>query len=209
MAGWQAGGVRRRDRRRLAVRDAEHLTAFARAAAPLVRQALRVTDRGDGAGRQADRLVEHWRREVVVLSAAAGLGGRITSAAQGGVSAAVQGSLVLCLCGLAGETDPRRCLEVVARTCLDRELPEGWEPGAPPAASAAESPGRLGELARQAWALHRVVDGRAEGRLWHRALANLPVVGAAGVLLGDRNALRVVAAAARAELGSTGPVTAL
>lgn len=195
---------------RLRTRDADHLADFARTAAPLVRRAVRATDRGDGPVAQAGRLVEHWRREAVVLSAAAGLGGRITSAAQGAVSAAVQGSLVLCLCELAGVTDPRRRVEVVGRVCLQSELPEGWSPDSAPPVDMDEGVrrGRLLELGKQAWAARRVVGGRQEGRLWQRALSNLPVVGAAGVLLGERHALRRVGAAAGRELGLSRPLTA-
>ena len=194
----------------LRTRDAEHLAEFARTAAPLVSRAVRVTAHDDdGAPAHADRLVEHWRREAAVLSAAAGLGGRVTRAAQGAVSAAAQGSLVLCLCELDGVADLRRRVEVLARACLGRELPEQWQPPARVDAGGEldehTARSRLVELGREAWAVRRIVGGRQEGHGWQRRLADLPVVGAAGVLLGERQALREVATAAMHELGLAMP----
>jgi acyl-CoA reductase-like NAD-dependent aldehyde dehydrogenase len=78
----------------LRARDADQLAAFARAARPVAAKAVQLTA-GGGADGHADRLVEHWRREAVVLTGLTGLGGRLAAAAQDAVSAAVQGSLVV------------------------------------------------------------------------------------------------------------------
>ncbi|MBW3639955.1 MAG: hypothetical protein KY451_08925 [Actinobacteria bacterium] len=63
---------------------------------------------------------------------------------------------------------------------------------------------QLIEMGRRLWALRRVTKKRQEGRMWHRAVAMVPVVGAAGLLLGERHALKGVAARASTELGLVG-----
>lgn len=186
--------------------DADKLAAFARAAGPGAAKAVRLTS-GRGPEGHAQRLVEHWRREAVVLTGLTGLGGRLASAAQDAVSAAVQCSLVLCLCEVAGVHDLRERVRVMACAVLDRDLPADWVPrgseGEPePDADEERTRGRLMELARQVWSVRRVVNGRREGRLWHRGLAMVPVVGAAGLLLGERHALEGLAARAAAELAT-------
>lgn len=191
---------------RLRPADADKLAAFARAAAPLVTKAVRLTARGGPDG-HAGRLVAHWRREAVVLTGVTGLGGRLAAAAQDAVSTAVQGSLVLCLCEAAGVDDLRDRVRVLAAAVLDQRLPEDWQPrgsdGAPAAADDEDDDSlrrRLVELGRQVWSVRRVSKGHRDGRLWHRGLAMLPVVGAAGLLLGERHALEAVAERAALEL---------
>ncbi|MCK9903067.1 hypothetical protein CC117_19505 [Parafrankia colletiae] len=49
-------------------------------------------------------------------------------------------------------------------------------------------------LAREMWGVRRLIDGRAEGRLWHRAVANVPAVGVVGATLGERHAATEIAA---------------
>lgn len=49
-------------------------------------------------------------------------------------------------------------------------------------------------LAREMWGVRRLIDGRAEGRLWHRAVANVPAVGVVGATLGERHAAAEIAA---------------
>jgi hypothetical protein len=186
--------------------DADKLAAFARAARPGVAKAVRLTARGGPQG-HAERLVEHWRREAVVLTGVTGLGGRLAWAAQDAVSAAVQFSLVLCLCEVAGVHDLRERVRVTAAAALDRELPPDWQPRgtegeSEPDADEERTRGRLLELGRQIWSVRRVVNGRRGGRLWHRGLAMVPVVGAAGLLLGERHALEGLAARAAAELAT-------
>ena len=190
--------------RPLRPQDADKLAAFARAAGPGAAQAARLTARGGPEG-HAERLVEHWRREAVVLTGVTGLAGRLAWTVQGAVSAAVQCSLVLALCEVAGVHDLRERVRVLAAAVLDRELPPGWVPrgseGEPePDADDERTRGRLVELGRQVWSVRRVVSGRREGRLWHRGLAMVPVVGAAGLLLGERHALEGLAERTAAEL---------
>lgn len=179
-------------------RDADRLAAFTRAARPLAAKAVALTD-GD-----ADRLVEHWRREAVVLTGVTGLGGRLAAAAQDAVSTAVQGALVVGLCEAAGVHDLRERVRVLAAAVLDAELPATWQPtgdeGDPDPQDDTGVRARLVELGRQVWAARRVSRGHRDGRLWHRGLAMVPVVGAAGVLLGERHALVAVAARAQQEL---------
>lgn len=186
--------------------DADKLAAFARAARPVAAKAAELTAAGGKAG-HADRLVEHWRREAVVLTGLTGLGGRLAAVAQNAVSAAVQSSLVLCLCEAAGVHDLRERVRVMAAAVLDRDLPPGWVPRGSegePAPDADEETARrtLVELGKQIWSVRRVTAGRREGRLWHRGLAMIPVVGAAGLLLGERHALEEVAERAAAELAT-------
>ena len=191
---------------RLRPADADKLAAFARAAGPLVTKAVRLTARG-GTDGHAERLVAHWRREAVVLTGVTGLGGRLAAAAQDAVSTAVQGSLVLCLCEASGVDDLRERVRVLAAAVLDQRLPEDWQPRGSEGVPAAVDDGdddslrrRLVELGRQVWSVRRVSKGHRDGRLWHRGLAVLPVVGAAGLLLGERHALEAVAERAALEL---------
>ncbi|MCU1691636.1 MAG: hypothetical protein JWM64_727 [Frankiales bacterium] len=190
-------------------RDADAVVSFVRAARPLARSLLRLT------GPDPQRITSHWRNEVAVVAAAPGLGGRLASAAQGVVAAGAQGTLVVALCLAADVTDEREQVRVVAAAVLERALPERWSPVPPEdedeavRAAADEQPDvgllrglgtRLVALGRVLNASRRVVGGREEGRLWHRTLGMLPVVGAAGALLGERHALEKVSARARAEL---------
>jgi hypothetical protein len=188
----------------LAPADADKLAAFARAARPVTAGATALVARGGQDG-LADRLVEHWRREAVVLTGLTGLGGRLASAAQDAVSTAVQCSLVLCLCEAADVHDLRERVRVLAAVVLDSRLPADWQPsgdeGEPaPGQDDETARQRLVALGRQVWSVRRVTRGHREGRLWHRGLAMLPVVGAAGLLLGERHALEEVAERAAAEL---------
>lgn len=195
----------------LRARDADQLAAFARAARPVAAKAVQLTAGGCADG-HADRLVEHWRREAVVLTGLTGLGGRLAAAAQDAVSAAVQGSLVVCLCEVAGVHDLRERTRVLAAAVLDCTLKPDWAPtgseGQPEESDGDEDDeGRLRqliEMGRRLWALRRVTKNRQEGRAWHRAAAMVPVVGAAGLLLGERHALKGVAARASTELGLVG-----
>ena len=194
-------------RRPLRPTDADKLAAFARACRPVAAKAVQLTSGGVPEG-HADRLVDHWRREAVVLTGLTGLGGRLAWAAQDAVSMAVQSSLVLCLCEVAGVHDLRERVRVLAAAVLDSELPAGWVPrgteGEPePGVDDERSRRRVVELGRQVWSIRRVVNKRREGRLWHRAVAMVPVVGAAGLLLGERHALEGLAERAQAELATT------
>lgn len=187
--------------------DADKLAAFARAARPLAARAVTLTARGGPDG-HTERLVGHWRREMAVLTGLTGLGGRIAAVAQNAVSFAVQGSFVLCLCEVAGVKDLRERVRLLAATVLDSRLPATWQPTG---SEGEPAPGddedglrrRVVELGRQVWSVRRVVRGRREGRLWHRGLAMVPVVGAAGVLLGERHALEGLAERTAVELAAS------
>jgi hypothetical protein len=195
---------------RLRPADADKIAAFARAARPVASKAVSLTA-GGGPDGHAGRLVEHWRREVAVLTGLTGLGGRFAAAAQDAVSFAVQGSFVLCLCEIAEVTDLRERVRILAATILESRLPDTWQPtgteGEPaPNDDDADADGlrrRVVELGRQVWSVRRVVRGRHEGRLWHRGLSMVPVVGAAGLLLGERHALSVLAQRTAVELAPT------
>ena len=185
--------------------DADQLAALARAGRPLAATAVRLTA-GGPADQHAERLVEHWRREAVLLTGLTGLGGRLAAAAQDAVSTAVQASLVLCLCEVEGVHDLRTRVQVVAAAVLDSRVPASWQPtgheGEPAAGDDAGARAALLALGRRVWAVRRVTSGRREGRLWHRGLSRLPVVGAPALLLGERHALEGVAARATAELAA-------
>ena len=195
----------------LSAADADALASFVRAGRPLAASAVRVL------GPDPDRLVTHWRREVAVLAAAPGLGGRLASVAQGLAAAGAQGTLVLALALAAGVTDTRAHVRLLAGAVLERDLPDGWElrPLADEdddvRAAAAELPDagllrglrrRLVALGRVLTASRRVVGGRQEGRRWHRAVGLLPVAGAGTALLGERHALATVARRARVLLAA-------
>ncbi len=92
---------------------------------------------------------------------------------------------------------------------LERDLPDGWDlrpfdqeddevraaATEPPDAGLLRGLGqRLTALGRVLNASRRVVGGREEGRLWHRTVSMVPVAGAGGALLGERHALKQVAA---------------
>ncbi len=185
--------------------DADKLAAFARAARPVASKAVSLTA-GGGPDGHTERLVDHWRREVAVLTGLTGLGGRFAAAAQDAVSFAVQGSFVLCLCEIADVTDLRERVRILAATILESRLPDTWQPTGTegePAPDDDDADGlrrRVVELGRQVWSVRRVVQGRHEGRMWHRGLSMVPVVGAAGLLLGERHALSVLAKRTAVEL---------
>lgn len=108
-------------------RDADQLAAFARAARPVAVKAVSLTA-GGTPEEHADRLVDHWRREAVLLTGLTGLGGRLAWVAQEAVSTAVQASLVVCLCEAAGVDDLRERTRVLAAAVLDSQLPPSWGP---------------------------------------------------------------------------------
>ncbi|WP_066071607.1 hypothetical protein [Frankia sp. EI5c] len=62
-------------------------------------------------------------------------------------------------------------------------------------------PAGVVQLAREMWAVRRLMNGRTEGRLWHRAVANVPAVGVVGATLGERHAATGIATRAYVALG--------
>ncbi|ONH23667.1 hypothetical protein [Pseudofrankia asymbiotica] len=294
-------------------READTLLRFVRVARPVAATAVSVTTTADDDQRaQADRIVRHWRNELVPLAALPGVGGRFTQPIREVLAGTVQGLLVLSLAQLRGVTDEREQVRLVAVLMLREDLPAGWTPSAPdpahdragggvdvgsgaetpeaeaggprtetpaaevpddvavgpkdqvpddvavgpkdqvpddvavgpkdqvpddvavgpkdevpegvtggprteiPAAEVSEAaaeesatwrlvaqqiPVAVYRAARELWTAHSLAGQRAEGRLWHRALGNLPAVGVVGATLGERHALADIAAAAYIELG--------
>ena len=173
----------------------------------------------------------HWRREVALVAAVPGLGGRLSMVVVEVLAATAQGLLVLSLADVAEVDDETERVGLVARVVLDETLPHGWspavaaDPGEPDPAddsdgqdsagedSAGEdsalwstllkaAPGTVATAAAEMWGIRRLAGKRRSGgKLWHRGLRFVPVVGALGALLAQRDALTEVARAAYAELG--------
>ncbi|RBY79256.1 hypothetical protein DQ239_06320 [Blastococcus sp. TF02-09] len=162
----------------------------------------------------ADRVT----RVAAVVSAAPRFAGKVADLLplQNTVGTAVQSIVVL---GVAGEhdvTDPAERVSLLARVLLDRDLSpatvgplltrtrgtyRGEAFGAP-----GERRGVLGPV-RTVWRVARllariddVLDSRPKGKLRHRALSNIPVVGVAGGYAAEREGLRKAAAEAAAVL---------
>jgi hypothetical protein len=131
---------------------------------------------------------------------------------QNTVGTAVQSVVVLGVADAHGVTDPAERVSLLARVLLGRELsPEQVRPLLTPAKGsyredAFGTPGSRGPL-RTLWRTSRLLariddalDARPKGRLHHRALANLPVVGVVGGYAAEREGLRRAAARAAATL---------
>lgn len=199
--------------------NADRLLRFVRAGASLAERAVEATRReDDGTRAHADRLVGHWRRELAPLVAVPGLGGRLTRTVVEVLAATAQGLLVLSLAELQGVTDETERVRLVARLALDEDLPQDWS------AETAQDPGEADDededddraawqvvlqrvpkavfaTAREMWAVWRLAGKRRSGgRLWHRALSMVPVVGVAATVLGERHAVQEIAERAYAEL---------
>lgn len=135
---------------------------------------------------------------------------------QNTVGTAVQSLVVL---GVAAEHDveaPAERVALLARVLLDRDLPaDRVEPllTRVPGTYREEALGRTDDrkgargTARTLWRAARLLsriddalDARPKGKLRHRFLANLPVVGVLGGYAAEREGLRKAAAAATAEL---------
>lgn len=121
-------------------READTLLRFVRVARPAATAAVTVTDEPTGDRQaQADRLVRHWRNELVPLAALPGVGGRFAQPVREVLAGTVQGLLVLSLAQLCAVTDEREQAALVARLVLRDEPPPGWSPraaaGPPPRAA--------------------------------------------------------------------------
>jgi hypothetical protein len=134
---------------------------------------------------------------------------------QNTVGTAVQSMVVLGVAGEHGVTDPAERVSLLARVLLDRKLPadqvrpmlthvKGTYRG-----EALGAPGQRGPL-RTLWRASRLLsriddalDARPKGRLHHRALANLPVVGVFGGYAAEREGLRRAAARTAQELSGS------
>jgi hypothetical protein len=131
---------------------------------------------------------------------------------QNTVGTAVQSIVVLGVAGERGLDDPAARVSLLARVLLDRDLPADR---ARPllthskgtyredAFGAAGERGVVRTIWRAARLLSRIddsLDARPKGKLRHRALSNLPVVGVFGGYAAEREGLRRAAARAAAEL---------
>ncbi|MDT3438975.1 hypothetical protein [Pseudofrankia sp. BMG5.37] len=113
-------------------READTLLRFVRVARPVAATAVSVTTTADDDRRaQADRIVRHWRNELVPLAALPGIGGRFTQPIREVLAGTVQGLLVLSLAQLCDVTDEREQVRLVAVLMLREDLPAGWMPSAP------------------------------------------------------------------------------
>jgi hypothetical protein len=119
---------------------------------------------------------------------------------QNTVGTAVQSLIVLGVAGEHGVTDPADRIFLLARVLLGRELtPEQVRPLLTHAAGTYrdEALGTKRGPVRTIWRMSRLLgriddtlDARPKGRLHHRALANLPVVGVLGGYAAEREGLR-------------------
>jgi hypothetical protein len=131
---------------------------------------------------------------------------------QNTVGTAVQSLVVLGVADEHGVQDPAERVSLLARVLLDRTLPaDGVRPlltreKGTYRGEALGRPGTRGPV-RTLWRASRLLsriddalDARPKGRLHHRALANLPVVGVFGGYAAEREGLRRAAARATATL---------
>jgi hypothetical protein len=131
---------------------------------------------------------------------------------QNTVGTAVQSLVVLGVAQEHGVTDPAERVSLLSRVLLDRDLPaDRVEPLLVKARGtyredALGAPGRRGPI-RTIWRASRILgriddalDARPKGKLRHRALANLPVVGVLGGYAAEQEGLRRAAARAVAVL---------
>jgi hypothetical protein len=137
---------------------------------------------------------------------------------QNTVGSAVQALVVLGVAGEHGVTGPAERLSLLARVLLDRDLPaDRVRPllartrGVYVDEALGEDRSGMGGVARSLWRAARLLgrvddalDARPKGKLRHRALAQLPVVGVAGGYAAEREGLR--RAARRADELLSAPV---
>jgi hypothetical protein len=164
---------------------------------------------------------DHWWAETVSrfaagLAAAPRFLGRLADLLplQNTVGTTIQSLVVLGVADEHGVRDPAERVSLLARVLLDRPLPaDGVRPllTREKGTYRGEALGRPGERGpvRTLWRASRLLsriddalDARPKGRLHHRALANLPVVGVFGGYASEREGLRRAAARAAAELSA-------
>jgi hypothetical protein len=147
----------------------------------------------------ADRLP----RVAAAVSAAPRFAGKLADLLplQNTVGTAVQSLVVLGVAGEHGVAGPAERVSLLAQVLLDRDLPpEKVEPLLGHVRGTyredALGPANRGPL-RTLWRVSRLLgriddalDARPKGKLRHRALANLPVVGVAGGYAAEREGLR-------------------
>ena len=170
----------------------------------------------------ADRVT----RVAAGVSAAPRLAGKLADLLplQNTVGSAVQALVVSGVAAEHGVDDEAERVSLLARVLLDRELPaERVRPllARAPGAYADEVLGDRKDrgVARTLWRVARLLgriddtlDARPKGKLRHRALSNLPVVGTVGGYAAEREGLRRAAAetaALLAERAARAPVAGL
>src|SRR3954452_10444191 len=198
------------------------LRRFARLATPLVRRLGRPT------ARPQDERDAWWAEQVsevaAGVAAAPRLAGKLADLLplQNTVGAAVQSIVVLGVTGEHKVTDPAERVSLLARVLLGRDLRvEQVRPLLDRTAGTyrEEAFGATGTRAgilgtvRTVWRLSRLLsridealDGRPKGKLRHRALANLPLVGVLGGYAAEREGLRRAAMLAATTLEGQGGV---
>jgi hypothetical protein len=145
-------------------------------------------------------------RVAAGISAAPRLAGRLADLLplQNAVGSAVQALVVLGVAGEHGLIDPAGRVSLLAKVLLDRDLPadrvqpllrreRGVYVDDVLGARRSGTTGVVRSLWRAARLLGRIddaLDSRPKGRLHHRALSQLPVVGVAGGYAAEREALR-------------------
>ena len=129
---------------------------------------------------------------------------------QNTVGTAVQSLVVLGVAGEHGVTSPAERVSLLARVLLERDLPAERVRPLLERAPGAYADDVLGEkedrgAVRTLWRVARLLgridetlDARPKGKLRHRALANLPVVGTIGGYAAEREGLRRTASRAAA-----------
>lgn len=131
---------------------------------------------------------------------------------QNTVGTAVQSLVVLGVAGEHGTTDPAERVSLLARVLLGRELsPEQVQPLLTHAKGTYREDALGGPdrgPVRTVWRASRILariddalDVRPKGKLRHRALSNLPVVGVLGGYAAEKEGLRRAGARAAALLG--------
>ena len=139
---------------------------------------------------------------------------------QNTVGTAMQALVVLGVASEHGVQAPAERISLLARVLLDRPLPSERvsallrrEQDTDEATGAREPHRGIADAGRTLWRAARLLDriddaldARPKGRLLHRTMANLPVVGVAGGYLAEREGLRKAAAEAAAVLEGR-PVT--
>jgi len=170
------------------------------------------------AGERATWWADSVSRVAAGLSAAPRFVGKLADLLplQNTVGSAVQALVVLGVAGEHGLTDPARRVSLMARVLLDRDLPaERVQPLLQRErgvyvddALGANRSGTTG-VARSLWRASRLLariddalDSRPKGRLHHRALSSLPVVGVVGGYAAEREGLRRAALKADALLSA-------
>jgi hypothetical protein len=160
-----------------------------------------------------------WAERVAMVAAAVAAAPRFAGKLadllplQNTVATAVQSLVVLGVAGEHGVTDPAERVSLLAGVLLDRDMPpEKIRPLMTHATGTYrdEALGAKRRPLRIIWRLSRLLgriddllDVRPKGRLHHRALSNLPVVGVFGGYAAEREGLRRAALRAAQSLEVT------